>query len=166
VPVDDETCFTWTFTYHPTRVLSDMELDVMRKGGGIHVPLIPDGTFRPIINKDNDYNMDRAAQKRGETYCGVRGIAMQDASVQESMGPIVDRTKENLVSTDNGIIMARHRLMRAAKALAEKGVTPPGIDPEHQKIRSVAIVLPADVPYKEGAKEALIAKPGVAPASV
>jgi hypothetical protein len=91
---------------------------------------------------------------------------MQDASLQESMGPIVDRTKENLVSTDNGIIMARHRLMRAAKALSEKGVTPPGVDPEHQKIRSVAIVLPADMPYKEGAKEALIAKPGVAPATV
>ena len=45
---------------------------------------------------------------------------MQDASLQESMGPIVDRTKENLVSTDNGIIMARHRLMRAAKALTDK----------------------------------------------
>ena len=44
---------------------------------------------------------------------------MQDASLQESMGPIVDRTKENLVSTDNGIIMARHRLLRAAKALRE-----------------------------------------------
>ena len=111
VPIDDENCFTWTFTYHPTRPLRDMELDVMRKGGGIHVPLIP-GTFRPIINKDNDYLIDRAAQKRGETYCGVRGIAMQDASVQESMGPIQDRTKENLVSTDNAIIMARHRLLQ------------------------------------------------------
>ena len=54
---------------------------------------------------------------------------MQDASLQESMGPIVNRTKENLVSTDNGIIMARHRLMRAAKALVEKGVTPPGVAP-------------------------------------
>ena len=42
----------------------------------------------------------------------------------------------------------------------------PGVDPEHQKIRSVAIVLPVDVPYKEGAKEALIAKPGIAPATV
>ena len=49
---------------------------------------------------------------------------MQDASLQESMGPIVDRSKENLVSTDNGIIMARHRLLRAVKALAEKGVSP------------------------------------------
>ena len=49
---------------------------------------------------------------------------MQDASLQESMGPIVDRTKENLVSTDNGIIMARHRLMRAAKALRREGHGP------------------------------------------
>jgi hypothetical protein len=31
--------------------------------------------------------------------------------------------KKNLVSTDNGIITARHRLMRAAKAPAERGVT-------------------------------------------
>ena len=43
------------------------------------------------------------------------------------MGPIVDRTKENLVATDNGIIMARHRLLRAAKALAEKGITVPKV---------------------------------------
>ena len=63
--------------------------------------------------------MDRAAQKRGETYCGVRGIAMQDASVQESMGPIQDRSKENLVSTDNAIIMARHRLLKAAREIAK-----------------------------------------------
>ncbi len=41
------------------------------------------------------------------------------------MGPIVDRTKENLVSTDNGIIMARHRLMRAAKDLVEKAPSRP-----------------------------------------
>ena len=61
-----------------------------------------------------------AAQKEGRTYSGVKGIAMQDASIQESMGPIVDRTKENLVSTDNAIIMARQRLRRAALALQER----------------------------------------------
>jgi hypothetical protein len=91
---------------------------------------------------------------------------MQDASLQESMGPIVDRTKENLVSTDNGIIMARHRLLRAVKALVDKGLVPPGVDPAHQKVRSAAIVLPPDVPFTEGAREALIAHPEVAPASV
>ena len=78
------------------------------------------------------------------------------------MGPIVDRTKENLVSTDNGIIMARHRLMRAAKALVEKGETPPGIDPEHQNVRSAAIVLKPDPVFKDAAKEALTSRLGKA----
>ena len=165
IPVDDENCWTWSFDYHPIRELTAAEVAAMREGKGVHVAVIP-GTYRPVANKDNDYLMDRAAQKAGRSYSGVAGFGMQDASVQESMGPIVDRTKENLVSTDNGIIMARHRLMRAAKALVEKGILPPGVDPEHQKIRSVAIVLPHDVPYKEGAREALVARPGVAPATV
>jgi phthalate 4,5-dioxygenase oxygenase subunit len=82
------------------------------------------------------------------------------------MGPIVDRTKENLVSTDNGIIMARHRLLRAVKALVDKGITPPGVDPVHQKVRSASIILPPDQPFKEGAREALIARPDVSPVSV
>jgi hypothetical protein len=91
---------------------------------------------------------------------------MQDASLQESMGPIVDRTKENLVSTDNGIIMARHRLLRAAKALAEKGVLPPGRDPEHQRIRSAAVVLPPDAAFQDAAADALRVREGVAHATV
>jgi len=82
------------------------------------------------------------------------------------MGPICDRTKENLVGTDNGIIMARHRLMRAAKALTEKGVMPPGVDPEHHKVRQAALLLKRDVHYKDGAKEALKVKPGVRQTSV
>jgi hypothetical protein len=89
---------------------------------------------------------------------------MQDCSVQESMGPIV--TKENLVSTDNGIIMARHRLLYAVKALVEKGVTPPGVDPAHQRVRSASIILAPDQPFQDGAGEALLARPEVAPVSV
>jgi hypothetical protein len=76
------------------------------------------------------------------------------------MGPICDRTKENLVSTDNGIIMARHRMLRAAKALVEKGTIPPGVDPEHHRVRSVSIVLPPDQAFKDGAKEALVSRLG------
>ena len=79
------------------------------------------GPIVRVANKDNDYLMDRAAQKAGRTYSGVEGFAMQDASLQESMGPIVDRTKETLVSTDSGIIMARQRLLRAVKAFVETG---------------------------------------------
>ena len=165
IPIDDENCWTWSFDYHPTRELSQAEQKAIDDGKGIHVTYMP-GTFRPAANKDNDYLIDRAAQKAGKTFSGVEGFAMQDASMQESMGPIVDRAKEHLVSTDSGIIMARQRLLRAVKALVDNGVMPPGLDPEHQKVRSAAIILPPDQPFKEGAREAMIARPSVAPASV
>jgi hypothetical protein len=164
VPIDDENCYTWTFTYHPTRPLTETEVDVMRKGGGTHVVLMP-GSFRPTINKDNDYMMDRAAQKRGETYCGVKGIAMQDAAVQESMGPIQDRTKENLVSTDNAIIMARHRLLKAARDL-QKGAEPPGLEVRSQRVRSATIVLPIDGPFADAKRDDLTVREGVPHTSI
>jgi phthalate 4,5-dioxygenase oxygenase subunit len=164
-PIDDESCWTWSFDYRPTAPLSDAEVTAMRAGKGIHTAYLP-GTFRPRANKDNDYLIDRAAQKAGISYSGVAGIAMQDASLQESMGPIVDRTRENLVSTDNGIIMARHRLLRAVKALVENDVTPPGVCASHQRVRSAALILPPDQAYKDAAREALQVLPGTAHASV
>jgi len=158
VPIDDDNCWAWSFDYKVTRPLSDKERKAMEAGQGIHVSYVP-GTYIPAANKTNDYLVDRKAQKEGRTYSGVFGIAMQDASLQESMGPIVDRTKENLVSTDNGIIMARHRLLRALKAI-EKGDTPPGIVAEHQHVRSAAVVLPPDKHFKDAAKEALVVQTG------
>ena len=155
---------SWCFTHHPTRRLTEHELTTMRNGGGIHVKLIP-GTFRPVVNKDNDYMIDRAAQQAGKTYCGVAGIAMQDAAIQESMGPIQDRSKENLVSTDNGVIMARIRLRKAVLA-AQQGEQPDGIDPATHAVRSASIVLPDNVSFYEAAADALVATAGVAHASV
>ena len=67
--------------------------------------------------------------------------------------------RQALVSTDNGIIMCRHKLMRAARALADKGTLPPGRSPEEQQIRSFAVVLPRDVAYKDKAAE--LARAGV-----
>jgi hypothetical protein len=165
VPIDDENCWAWSYEYHPIRALKDHEVAAVRAGQGIHVKYVP-GTYRPLANKDNDYLLDRSAQKAGRSYSGVEGFAMQDASVQESMGPVVDRTKENLVGTDNGIIMARHRMLRAIKAFLDKGTLPPGVDPVHQKVRSASIILPPDQPFQEGAREALLARPEVAPVSV
>ena len=136
----------------------------MQKGGGLHVDLIP-GTFRPSINKENDYLIDRAAQKARATYSGVQGIAMQDASLQESMGPIQDRIRENLVLTDKAIVMARSRLSKAALDL-EKGKKPSGIDPETQAIRSASFVLPRNVPFSEAPGDPMRVKPGIPHTSI
>ena len=82
------------------------------------------------------------------------------------MGPVVDRTRENLVGCDNGIIMARHKLMRAAKALRDKGELPPARTPGQQAVRATAILLKREVHFRDGAREALKAKKGVPQSSV
>jgi hypothetical protein len=148
------------------RDLTPEEVTAMKNGAGRHVIYEEGNTWRARANKDNDFLIDRAAQKAGISYSGVAGFAMQDSSIQELMGPIVDRTKENLVSTDNGIIMARHRLMRAAKALVEKGEMPPGADPVHQRVRAASVVLASDQAFKDAAKDEMMVRPGVAHARV
>jgi len=165
VPINDHSCWTWSFDYHPTRALTTAEVDAMKGGASIHV--LVDKDYVPLQRMDNDYLMDRKAQREGSLYSGIEGIGMQDASLQESMGSIQDRTKENLVSTDNVIIMARQRLIKTARALAENpDFKLPGLDPEHQKVRSVAMLIKRDVHYKEGAKEHFKSAPGKPHSSV
>jgi phthalate 4,5-dioxygenase oxygenase subunit len=43
---------------------------------------------------------------------------------------------------------------------------PPGVDPAHHHVRSCALVLAPDVAFKDGAKDALNAKRGVAQTTV
>ena len=165
VPIDDENCWAWSYDYHPVRALTPTEVQAMRDGKGIHVHYVP-GTFRPLANKDNDYLIDRAAQKAGKTFSGIEGIAHAGCLAAGEHGADLDRTKENLVGTDNGIIMARHRLMRAARALADKGTLPPGTVPEHQNVRSASVLLPRDQAYKDAAKDVLVVRKGAAQATV
>jgi len=85
--------------------------------------------------------------------------------VQESMGPIADRTKENLRSTDRAIILARQRLVKAANAV-QKGGGAPGLTPEAQLVRSASFVLPVDADFEEHALDAVRYREGVQPVSV
>lgn len=164
VPIDDHNCWAWSINYHPRRPLTDAELQAMREGKGIHCRYVP-GTFIPLQNATNDYLIDRAAQKAGIHYSGVEGIAMQDASVQESMGPIQDRTRENLCPTDRGIVMTRRMLLAAAQANRE-GKSLPGLAPAEQHVRSCAIELPREQHFTEHARHGLFAPLGTDPVTV
>ena len=54
---------------------------------------------------------------------GIQGISEQDAAVQDSQGPIQDRTKEHLGPTDVGIVEFRKLVIGAARAL-QQGTEP------------------------------------------
>ena len=152
VPIDDQSCWTFSIDYHPRRPLTEAELDAMHAGKGIHVRLA-EGTFTPAANRRNDYLIDRAAQKARKTFSGVFDVGTQDAAVQESMGLIQDRAREHLVSPDNNIIMTRSRLMDAAKAV-ERGIAPPGVVPAEQRARAISMVTPRESSLLEAIAQA------------
>ncbi|MBV9190511.1 MAG: aromatic ring-hydroxylating dioxygenase subunit alpha [Betaproteobacteria bacterium] len=153
VPMDDENCVAWSMTFHPTQPIPEEHVKLIKDGNGVHAELIA-GTFRPVANRTNDYLIDRAKQKSGRHYSGVKGLAMQDASIQESQGIIADRTVEHLVTTDRAIVAARQRLLKAAEEL-QKGGKAPGLSPEAQLVRSASFVIPVDGEFEKHAVDAV-----------
>src|SRR5882762_2892761 len=134
VPMDDHNCWAWSINFHPDKPLSDEERASMEAGKGIHCEYEP-GSYRTKANKDNDYLIDRQAQREKRSYSGVFGFAVQDSSLQESMGPIQDHAKEKLLPTDRAIVMARRMLYEAATAL-QPDTEPPAIHADQQRARA------------------------------
>ncbi len=60
------------------------------------------------------WGQDRAAMAAGKSFSGLTGVNLQDIVVQESMGPVVDRTREHLGPADLAIIHFRKKLLEAA----------------------------------------------------
>jgi len=111
------------------------------------------GRFRLSANAGNDYFVDAEKQRQGD-YTGITGIFTQDAAVTESMGPIINRAEEHLGASDAMIIRVRQRLIAAARALAERGLTPPGVDmPAAYAVKSGGVLLPTGVNWIEATKE-------------
>jgi phthalate 4,5-dioxygenase oxygenase subunit len=126
-----------------------------RAGGFEFLPDTTDwlGKFRLTQNKDNDYLIDREAQ-RTESFTGIAGIHQQDQAVTESMGPTIDRTQEHLGTSDAMVIRTRRRVISAARALRDRGVVPPGVDnPEIYRCRSGGVILPRHANWLEATRE-------------
>ncbi len=142
VPMDDYNCWSWAVNYYRDKPLSEQERDYMRQGGGLHVKFVA-GTHHGAANRDNDYLRDIGRQQRGESFTGIPSFAMQDTAVQESQGPISDRSREQLVSSDYGIVRTRKALLEAVAANLE-GITPPGLEPSAQNVKAVSIITPQE----------------------
>jgi len=72
------------------------------------------------------WGQDRQAMAQGKSFTGLKGVNLQDIVVQESMGRIVDRTKENLGPADLAIVHFRRLLLETAagKAAAQPDFAP------------------------------------------
>src|SRR5262249_1170523 len=167
IPTDDDPLVTWCFSSPPTRALTADELAEFRAGSSIHVmdyaPATSEayGDIRPVQNRANDYLADWEAQ-RTRKFFGVPGVGAQDKAITESQGAY-DRSLERLGRADLGIIRVRRCLLDAARALRERGITPPGREAESYRVRPAAVLLPKDVPWGEGGQGGLTIRPSRPP---
>ncbi|MDA0238577.1 MAG: Rieske 2Fe-2S domain-containing protein [Proteobacteria bacterium] len=148
VPIDDENTWTWTFHANPHQELTDEQREFHGGRTGMWGPT--DENYRPVQNRDNNYRLDREAQ-RNDNFTGIQGIPNQDAAVQESMGPIVDRTKELLGHSDSAVIKFRQMMIGMAKDL-NAGKEP--IAARHgdwYNVRSASVVLDRELEWQESA---------------
>ena len=123
------------------------------------------GRWRPAKDRDNDYGIDREWQRNGDSYTGVVGVPLQDQMIQESMGPIVDRTMEHLAASDRMVILTRRAMLDAAKEYRATGKLPEVLD--HPELcrgaRGGDIVVPYGTDWLEGYEEKMAAIKGLRP---
>jgi hypothetical protein len=129
VPVDDKNCYWYAiFTSYSAPVdkpkMRDQRLELYE---------LPD--YKSRKNKTNDYGFDPHEQATA-TYTGMGAdINVHDQWAVESMGPIQDRTREHLGSSDKAIVQYRRLLRQEIEKVA--GGQKPMMFLDHAHARSI-----------------------------
>jgi len=122
LPVDDthHVLFYGYFSDEPQYATDEMP-------GLIAADVVPDPFDFIDLRGDraNRWGQDRTLMTEGHWSGFGRTLLEEDAAVQSSMGPILDRTKEHLTSGDAAVAHARRLLLDAVRA-AQGGALPPG----------------------------------------
>jgi phthalate 4,5-dioxygenase oxygenase subunit len=119
VPIDDvNTMFYW-IAWHPDPQ-KGITQEAWRKfcAATVGEDLHPDFTKKRTLA--NLYQQDREAMKRGD-FTGIKGIPTQDMAMWESMGRIVDRSKDHPGSSDMAVVQFRRMMLAAVKKFQETG---------------------------------------------
>ena len=129
IPVDDTHTMFHFIAWHATGGIDQAEWRAFCAA----VPGIDLGPdWLPIRAPANRYLQDRAAMRAG-SFTGIKGIPSQDMAMWESMGPIADRSRERLGSSDRAVAQFRRQMVAAARAVAQGapaiGTGPGRIDP-------------------------------------
>jgi len=139
VPMDENHTMVFSFTYTKRTMalrhrkdgapIPGLEPDANNYADPITQPNSADwyGRWRTIANADNDYLVDRDAQ-RTNSYSGLSSVVIQDLAIVESMGAVTDRSREHLVASDAMVARTRRALLNAARALERDGTLPPLVE--------------------------------------
>lgn len=140
VPIDDENCWWYRIRWHQDRPLTAREVDGYAHDAYDYAELRP-GTYEPRGTRENDYLMDRQAQ-RSASFTGIPSAQLQDLAVQESQGRIHDRSRERLMKTDMPIVQCRRILLQSARELLDGVLPAAATRPEAYRGRAYATTQP------------------------
>jgi len=148
VPVDDE----HTMHYSIFHALHGEALDeaTIRREHALVPGVDVDARWHLRRTTENWWLQDRPAMQNG-SWAGIPGVMTQDVAVQESMGPIVDRSAERLGTSDVAIIRLRRRLVESVRGFLA-GEAPPGLRTpvDYGRIGAVPqLVIGVDEPWQD-----------------
>lgn len=144
-PIDDNSCFTFYVHFDPDRPL-DTEAIYANWG---HRTSPPD--YKTVHTVANMHLQDRELMERGN-FSGVIGASIQDRAMQEGMGPICDRSKEHLGTSDKAVIFYRRLLLKKLGDLTEGKPLPAHDASLTFDQRGYSSKMPADQPWHDVAK--------------
>jgi hypothetical protein len=133
VPVDDEHSLRFNIFFRRNRPVTEAERRLEDEIGPNHVKR---------RNIGNNYLQDRDEQKR-ETFTGMgKTFLIHDSCATESMGPVMDRTREHLGAGDITVIAVRKFILNAVKNF-DPAKDPPHVirTPAENNLRHIACVV-------------------------
>ena len=146
IPIDDDHTSVISFTYQWDEPL-DLAQIKLRKETTMEMERVKHTTmdgkiidgWHDVRHSGNNYLLDRELQKK-TNYTGIPFGRTQDEAMTDSMGRIVDRTKEHLGTSDTAIIAGRRQLLRLARELQE-GIEPAVVqNPSAFNVRAIDVV--------------------------
>jgi phthalate 4,5-dioxygenase oxygenase subunit len=146
VPIDDLHTAQYVITWNPAKPLSDqMGLfnQYRREGSGLVVGQTVGEDYRLLANPENGWLQDRSnmplwrtlrgsvfegppGSMLGDSFSGLQGFSLQDFVMMGAAGPLYDRRKEHLGSSDIAVIRMRRLLLDSARQV-ESGGEPLGL---------------------------------------
>jgi phthalate 4,5-dioxygenase oxygenase subunit len=149
VPIDDHN----TLFMHLRAKLDGKYDDETRlvhiRAAGVELGVDIDSDLNRVGNRQNNWLQDRHEMRDGDRFSGIRGTINEDAAVQESMGPIFDRSREHLGTSDMAVIRFRKVMLDALRRF-EDGEPPVGLAKPvpYRLLRGEERTVLTDVPWQ------------------
>jgi len=139
VPIDDEWSAHWYYYMNPFGPVPEWyRAQALDRSGSDHDDFAADRG-----DATNAWHQSRDAMGNGHFSGFLKNFVYEDFIIEESMGPISDRSREYLGSSDAVIVRARRMFFDALDAHA-KGELPFGLDQaiDYRAIRALAVRFP------------------------